>query len=296
MFADILYNRHTFGIPTDLSKHINNSILINVKPKEGDYDTNKFLTIIACHTESERRVKIIINNINKLSFPGNNIVIINSIDSPFHGSLKMIIESMYPKVKIFAIKNSSQLDIGKCMFYIKNHYEPLYDHIILTNDSYYLTGNIYHYYKNMANNSAHLYGYNDSSQTKYHYQSYLYGVRKEALDVLVRHYTNNINKLTGYMEVVEHIELKLYDIFSKKDCFLKIANIPYHKGNNIFFNSDNLYNILFKKGILPIIKVKRIDNPQAYQPQIPSSSGRVTSMSLSHYQGVGSKLPSTPKL
>lgn len=280
MFGEVLYNYNSnFGIPNSLLKHINKSNLNNTRPKEGDYNTNKFLTIIACHSDTERRVKIIINNINKVSFPGNTIIIVDSNDTFHHSSLKIIIGTMYPDIKVYSIRNSPHLDIGKCMFYIKKHYEPLHDHIILTNDSYYLTDTIYHYYKSMTTNNAQLYGYNDSTQSRYHYQSYLYAVRKEALVILINHYNKVSSKLTGYAQVVEHIELKLCDIFSTKDCFLKIGNLPYHRGKNIFFNSDKLYNFLLKKGVLPIIKIKRISNPYTYQGYVPRSSAEVTSMS-----------------
>lgn len=280
MFGEVLYNHNTnFGIPKSLSKHINRSNLNNTKPREGDYKPTKFLTIIACHTDTERRVRIIINNLNKLSFPGNNIVIVDSNDSLYHSSLKTTLETMYPDVKVYSTKNSPHLDIGKFMFYIKNHYEPLYDHIVLTNDSYYLTDTIYHYYKSMTTNNAQLYGYNDSTQVRYHYQSYLYSVRREALDLLTKHYFQVAPKLSGYMKVVELIELKLCDIFQTKDCFLRIGNLPFHRGKNIFFNSDKLYNFLLKKGILPIVKIKRMNNPfTTPQGYVPTSSAKITSM------------------
>ena len=263
MFGEVLYNSNgNFGIPKSLSKHINKSISINIKPKEGEYKKNKFLTIIACHTDTERRVRIIINNINKLSFQGNTIVVVDSSDSLYHSSLKATVETMYPDIKVYSTRNSPHLDIGKFMFYIQNHYEPLYEHIVLTNDSYYLTDTIYHYYKSMSTNNAQLYGYNDSTQVRYHYQSYLYSVRKEALDLLTKHYLQVAPKLSGYMKVVELIELKLCDIFRTKDCFIKIGHLPFHKGKNIFFNSDKLYNVLLKNGILPIVKIKRANNPQ----------------------------------
>ena len=278
MFEEVLYNSSNFGLPKALLKHINKSKLNNIKPKEGDFNTNEFLTIIACHSDTERRVRIIINNINKLSFPGNNIVIVDSSDTYHHSSLKIIIETMYPDIKVYSIKNTPHLDIGKCMFYIEKHYEPLYKHIILTNDSYYLTDTVYHYYKSMNTNSAQLYGYNDSTQSRYHYQSYLYAVRKEALHILIQHYKRVSTDLTGYTQVINHIELKLCDIFSTKDCFLKIGTLPYHRGKNIFFNSDKLYNILLKNGILPIVKIKRISNPYMSQGNMPTSSSKVTSM------------------
>jgi hypothetical protein len=59
-------------------------------------------------------------------------------------------------------------------------------------------------------------------------------------------------------DVIEHYELKMINYFSSHDCYLKIGNIFFHKGLNIFFNSDFLYEILKKNGLLPFVKLKRI--------------------------------------
>ena len=48
--------------------------------------------------------------------------------------------------------------------------------------------------------------------------------------------------------------------FSTKNCFLNIGNIPLHRGLNIFFTDDTLYEILKKTNLLPFIKIKRITN------------------------------------
>ena len=66
----------------------------------------------------------------------------------------------------------------------------------------------------------------------------------------MNHFNNVESKLTGYLEVVENIEKKLVDLFEKKDCFLKIANLPNQKDKNVYFNSDTLYFYLKNAGDL----------------------------------------------
>lgn len=280
MFSEILYETNSAGINLPLSRFISEAMNENKHPTETEFKENTFITIIACHTESLDRVKTIVNNIRRIAFPGNKIVVVNSINSRFNRLLSDILTTDFKDVEFLCIPNTNTLDIGKCMFYLKKYYKPIYEHIVLTNDSYYLTGSIYNYYRYMTKSPAKLYGFNDSFQDRYHYQSYLYSIRKDSMNILIRHYEAKKHLLTGYMEVVRNVELKLCDIFSSRDCYLKIANLPGHKGRNIFFNNDKLYNILMKRGILPIIKIKRIKDPSSYQPHIPTPSVIVQGMLL----------------
>jgi hypothetical protein len=110
----------------------------------------------------------------------------------------------------------------------------------------------------MVTRNVELYGYNDSTQISPHYQSYLFGVKREAVHKFIEHYESHKNLLTDYLSVVSNIELKLTTIFKTKDCFLKIGNLYYHKDKNIFFNNDELYIQLMKSRLLPFIKLKRI--------------------------------------
>jgi len=51
----------------------------------------------------------------------------------------------------------------------------------------------------------------------------------------------------------------MINFFSTHGCFLKIADIPCNKGLNIYFYNDYLYEILKNTGLLPFIKIKRIN-------------------------------------
>lgn len=294
MLSEILYKTTNTRLPIYMWNKISESAKLNRLPSDADLHNKKVLTMIACHTDTLTKVKTIINNIIKLSFSNNKIVVVNSSDTIYGGHLKNLMNRLFPAIELFEIPNTSSLDIGKCVFYLDNHYRNTHDYLVFTNDSYYLTAPVYHFYKLMVRSRTQLYGYNDSSQTdKYHYQSYLYGVRSDAVHILVNHYRAMLPLLTGYMEVVYHIELKLCDIFSSKDCVLKIAHLPGHQGRNVFFDNDNLYTLLHKSGVLPIVKLKRGAIPYTAPQPLHKPGGKVECTSLAHYKTSGAKLPSS---
>jgi hypothetical protein len=161
-------------------------------------------------------------------------------------------------LKYIEIPNSAHLDAGKWMHVLKNTTITQYNYVVFTNDSYFINNSIYHFYNKMAVRSVELYGYNDSTQISPHYQSYLFGVKREAVHKFIAHYESHKKLLTDYLSVVSNIELKLMNIFETKDCFLKIGNFYHHKEKNIFFHNDSLYIQLLKSGLLPFFKLKRI--------------------------------------
>jgi hypothetical protein len=115
--------------------------------------------------------------------------------------------------------------------------------------------------------NVELYGYNDSTQITYHYQSYLFGIKKESIHKFISHYESVRHLLTDYLSVVSNIELKLTSIFQSKDCFLKIGNFYKHKDRNIFFNNDSFYIKLMKNQLLPFVKLKRLIADRNPQPK-----------------------------
>ena len=216
----------------------------------------KTLTIIACHTGTIHKIKSIINNIQYFRFINNEIIIINSSNTPYSKELETLCrENM---LKYIEIPNNTHLDAGKWVHVLKNTNIQPYNFVVFTNDSFFINNPICHFYNKMAVRNVDLFGYNDSTQITHHYQSYLFGIKREAVHKLISHYESHRKLLTDYLAVVFNIELKLMHIFQSKDCFLKIGNIPNHIGKNIFFNNDALYVPLVKSGLLPFVKLKRV--------------------------------------
>jgi hypothetical protein len=225
-------------------------------PPGSTHPNMKMLTIMACHTDTSLKLKTILNNIRYFRFVNNDIIIINSSRTKYSKALEMACNVR--GLKYIEIPNSSHLDAGKWMHVLKTASINQYNFVVFTNDSYFIKNTICHFYNKMATTNVELYGYNDSTQISYHYQSYLFGIKAEAIHKFITHYESCKNLLTDYLSVVSNIELKLTNIFQTKDCFLKIGNLYYHKDKNIFFNNDGLYIQLMKHRLLPFFKLKRL--------------------------------------
>jgi hypothetical protein len=110
----------------------------------------------------------------------------------------------------------------------------------------------------MIAKNVELFGYNDSTERRYHYPSYLFGVKKHAVCKFIDLFEEKKHLIHGSDSLVSNTEILMTDYFSTKDCFLHIGYIPMNQGMSIFFTNDILYSILLKTRLLPIIKVKRI--------------------------------------
>ena len=282
MLSNVLYHTNYTRLPDHLQSRLEQARKLNVKPSENGIYYKKFLTLIACHTDSMLKLRTIVNNIKRLSFPDNKIVIINSTNTMFNHPLKKILQDKFPEVIFLETPNTVTLDSGKWINYLETYYNDIEeDYVIFTNDSYILEDSIYYYYHFIANSNCRLYGYNDSIQEKkYHYQSYLFSIRSDSLVLFMRHFLQVSSKIHGYKDVIKHIEFRLCDIFPERDCFLKIANLPGNNGKNIFYTNDNLYNLLKRSGGFPMTKLRRIIDPNLICDLVSQGSHRIRTANL----------------
>ena len=260
----------THRIASKKKSTINNEVLmkcIEIKIKEAkkyrfkptlNENTPKILTIIACNSDSSLKLNTIVNNLRYLNYLNNDIVIINTSGIQFGNELKKKI-SKFPVVKqIFEIPNDCYLDFGKWIHVLNNYNYTNYDYVVFTNDSVIIKSRISCFFNKMIDKDVELFGYNDSTQTRYHYQSYLFGIKKDAVHKFIGLFEQKKHLIHGSESLVYNTEICMTDYFSTKDCFLHIGYIPMHKGMNIFFTNDTLYNILLKTRLLPFIRIKRL--------------------------------------
>ena len=246
-----------------------------VKPEIMNPATN-FLTLMACHTNSIDKMKAAISTLRYVRFKTNKLVVINSSDSALHDVMERWLKKNMPHVEYYSIPNATTLDAGKWHYYLTTHYKPQYDWVVFTNDSFITTHSLYHYYNLMARSAVELYGYNDSSQITYHYQSYLFGMQKTSVHKFISHFEKVKPVLRGYMDVVKNIELMLTHIVARHDCFLHIASLPGHVGQNIFLTNDSLYTPLLRTGVLPFYKLRRMRDYHKHKKRLINASTRLT--------------------
>jgi hypothetical protein len=223
-----------------------------------DENTPKILTIIACNTDSKIKMDTVINNLRYLSYLNNEIVVINTSGIQFGNVLKERLLK-FPVVKqVLEIPNDCYLDFGKWIYVLNNYGYINYDYVVFTNDSIFIKHHINCFFNKMVEKKVELFGYNDSTQTRYHYQSYLFGIKKDAINKFINLFGDKKKYIRNSETLVLNTEVLMTDYFSTKDCFLSIGYIPMHKGMNIFFTNDILYNMLLKTNLLPFIKIKRL--------------------------------------
>ena len=232
----------------------------DIVKKRNMYNPNlhnkKFLTIVATHVNNKFKYNNLLNTVNYISFDCNDIVIVNSTNLVLNTNVQDFCSTR--NIKYFEVENDSTYDFGKWIYVLQNVDLSKYDFIVFTNDSFIIYKPIHHFYNLTVKRNVELYGYNDSTQNGYHYQSYLFSLRKDVIQKFINIFYSKKNNIKGQSDVINQYELKLTQIFNTNDCFLKIGNEFYHKNQNIFFTSDELYYSLFINKLLPFVKIKRI--------------------------------------
>lgn len=243
-------------------KNYNMIISNNYTPNNANNE--KILTIVACHTNTLIKYNAVINNIPYLIFPNNDIIIINSSNEKYSDKLKNYISTKLA-LKYIEIPNDKYIDIGKYIHVLNtiqtnDSMKKDYEFVVLINDSIIIKKPIMYFYNMAIKMNKELYAYNDSSEIKYHYQSYLYAIKYNAIHRLMDYFTIHKNNIRGYNDVIDKIELELYNIYSLNcDCFLKIAKLPCNINKNIYFHNDVLYKLLFINELLPFIKIRALE-------------------------------------
>ena len=216
----------------------------------------KILVIFACHTSSEIKLKAILNNLRYLKKSKNtDFVIVNTIHLEYSETLK---NTLLNKCLYYEIENTNTFDFGKWIYALENVDYNDYNHIIFTNDSYIIHNHIDNFLYNAAITSTELYGYNDSTQNAYHYQSYLFSIKSFAVQKFINMYRQELCNIHSQQDVIDRYELKMPSFFNGTDCYLKIGKVTGNMGRNIFFENDRFYKKLQISGLLPFTKIKRL--------------------------------------
>jgi len=240
----------------ELCKSMNDTfeLLPSYEPKK-----NKVI-VIACHANSITRCATIVNNIQY--FKNFDIVIVNSTKMEYLELLKAQLETMknINLIQMINIENDNSFDFGKWFHIVKNNDLSNYEHVIFTNDSIFLFNNLDKYINYIdSNNQYDVIGYNDSSEIKRHYQSYLFCIHSRALDKFTAFFEKHRPLIKGpHNSVIQHCELNTTTISNNHDCFLKIANFDSQLHKNINYKNDVLFKKLVSFNLLPLIKVKRL--------------------------------------
>jgi hypothetical protein len=244
-------------------KYVNDTVKIKDTHSHYPMKNKKYAVIMACHCDSTKKLKVIRNNLQYFDYLNVDKIIINTHEL---GNILSETCSRFSNTTYYEISNSSYYDFGKWVHALQNVVNiNEYDYIVLTNDSFIIHSSINHFFNLTAIHDVELYGYNDSTQTRYHYQSYLFSLRKDAVKIFIDNVMHKNVTITSQCDVINNFEVKMTDWFVSKKCFLTIGNFKLHKDKNIFFTNDKLYAPLKYYNLLPFTKLKRI---LQYQDQV----------------------------
>jgi len=224
------------------------------------------LAIFSNHTYNNIKYNISFNNISYIIPHVSDIIIVDSIEEEYAIKLKTDLNNI-PKIKNFYfVKNDKiYLDFYKWMYIlnISNSFIEKYDYILFINDSIIITHDMNEYfnYLNNSTNKINIYGYNDSTQLQYHYQSYLFMIHQNTIPKFKNLYEEKKQYIYDVNSLIRNLELNFYSIDKNHDCFIKIGK-DHNKNNNIFWENDKLYEKLLSNNILCLIKLKRIQDYQ----------------------------------
>jgi hypothetical protein len=243
---------------------------------------NKYniLAIFSNHTYDKIKYNISFNNISYIIPHVNDIIIVDSINEEYAIKLKKDLSGVSKIKNFYFVKNDKIfLDFYKWM-YILNMNNTLidkYDYVLFINDSIIITHDMNGYfdYLNNSTKKINVYGFNDSTQLQYHYQSYLYMINKDTIPKFKNLYEERKPNIHDVNSLIRNLELNFYSIDESHDCYIKIGK-EENKYCNIFWENDKLYEKLLSNNILCLIKLKRILDYQKtyiydYITNIPST-------------------------
>lgn len=214
------------------------------------------LGIFINSTDSELKLAINLNNINKLKSNFHFIVIID-IENEYSLKLKelvdekivykFILNNKYPNSK-FEDFNSEKIKYAFENLEYINYNNDFY--ITFINDNYIYADSLSDYFNYVKDHNLEFYSMTDSTEERYHYQLYLFSLKSTSVD-----------KFRDFIKIYNHnIHFDIIKIFDNKIAYLKIAYIDINYENNIFYNNNILYETLVKKKLLPIININKINN------------------------------------
>ena len=214
---------------------------------------------MACHCNTEYKLLTIKQSVKYLMNDSTELLIVNSFNLSHNNQLRDFCASQSNITYIEAV-NDNTYDFGKWIHGLNVFNYSKYNFVMFINDSFIIHAPIDHYFNLVYKNNVEFYGYNSSTQGRYHYQSYLFSIRRESINTFIHNFNIRRGNIKNQHDVITNYELTMTDWFSSKNCFLNIGNFPSHKEKNIFFTNNTLYDKLKKTNLLPFTKIKSIDS------------------------------------
>ena len=236
--------------------HFQNSFKQNIKKYPSYTHDGKFLIIIACHLDSELKIKAIKNNYLLLKPQNAEFIIVYSKNQQFNSGLSLL-EVDFENTTFLEIENDKYYDFGKWAHALQNTSYSKYSQIVFTNDSFFISNDISPFFNASFKQNVDLFAYTSSNEYIYHYQTFLFSIKPSAIPTFL-HFVSEYKKKHNVNHLLTTMEIKLYYSFQNNSCLLDLGRLDINNNKNIFFHNKQLYKILFDTNILPFVKLKML--------------------------------------
>ena len=173
----------------------------------------KILGLVANHTNNNIKYNISLNNISLIKKHLTNITIIDSKNEYYAEKLKDDFINDDKINNYLFTNNDNYYDFGKWIFALENIKNiSSYNYIFFINDSIILSSDIYKYFyyiDNVMDSITNLYAYNDSTQIKYHYQSYCFLIKTSIYKKFINFFKSKKSLIHNLESLVHNIELNM---------------------------------------------------------------------------------------
>jgi len=214
------------------------------------------ICIIACHTDTNTKKRIILHNLQYLTLIAHKFVFVDS-DECRSANLKGYIRDVFPTLdtSVLYVHNDSVLVCAlKFIIYLENHKKEYssYDRIILTNDSYILCNPLDKFGLLKDDDDYDMIGILASNEIRYHYPDFLRAYKTSEIFKLVEYFRINQHKMNTRDSLIEIFEIDSTMLYPKRKALYE-AEPGYME--NIHFNLEKLHEYIVHKKY-PIVKLR----------------------------------------
>jgi len=222
---------------------------------------NRTLCIIACHTTTPTKIKLIVNNLTFLSQIADHFVLIDSNECESN-NLREAIYAKHPSLNVdykYVENDPVFICHAKYMYYFQNFSYSQYEQIIVTNDSYIICRPLNNF-GSLLNQNYDMVGLLASNQIRYHFPDFLRCYKTRSIPALVNYFANNRNLVHDNLSLVITYEIDSTYVFSNRK-----ALYDPESDDNIHFHDGEITKYLLHKDY-PVIKLKKMY--EGYHPAI----------------------------
>ena len=225
-------------------------------PWKDSMKTKSTICIIACHTDTPTKRRLVLHNLRYLTSIAHKFVFVDSEECrPL--KLEEHVRNAFPSLdaSFLSVPNDSVLICAlKIINYLENNQEEysVYDRIVLTNDSYILCNSLDKFGLLKDDDNYDMVGIVASNEIRYHFPDFLRAYKTTEISKLVKYFRKNQERMKTTQDLIEIFEIDSTQLFPRRKAVYE-AEPGYMK--NIHFDVKKLEEYIVQKDY-PIVKLR----------------------------------------